>query len=404
MRVQRTEWKLFGQTTVFIGMQGENEVQQLRVDVSAQLAAYPDGYFVISHKNEAGQTYLATHTELVNGELRWTMTEADTAAAGHGMAQITMYSGGREVGKTAQATTIVRPSMMAGSPPHPVENWLEEAGKTLYRADAASYSIENMQVEAHEAQQTGAELTTQNGAKMLKLYLMSGKAGERGPAGFSPYIGVNGNWYAWDEEQRMYVDTGVYSGGETPYIGENGNWFIGTNDSGISATGPRGETGPAGPEGPRGEAFTIAKVYESVAQMQAAFDTDGIAQGQFVVIETGDVNDEENAQLYIKGLYAYEYVTDLSGAQGLTGPEGPRGEQGQAGKDGVSATHSWNGTTLTVTSASGTSSANLQGPKGDTGSPGAAGYTPVRGTDYWTAADIAEIKGYVDSAILNGSW
>jgi len=29
---------------------------------------------------------------------------------------------------------------------------------------------------------------------------------------------------------------------------------------------------------------------------------------------------------------------------------------------------------------------------------------PVRGTDYWTAADIAEIKGYVDEAILNGAW
>ncbi|MBO7319513.1 MAG: hypothetical protein J6V06_05775, partial [Clostridia bacterium] len=32
------------------------------------------------------------------------------------------------------------------------------------------------------------------------------------------------------------------------------------------------------------------------------------------------------------------------------------------------------------------------------------GYTPVRGTDYWTAADIAEIKSYVDDAILGGAW
>jgi len=37
------------------------------------------------------------------------------------------------------------------------------------------------------------------------------------------------------------------------------------------------------------------------------------------------------------------------------------------GKDGISATHSWNGTTLTITSASGTSSADL---KGDTGNSG----------------------------------
>jgi hypothetical protein len=35
------------------------------------------------------------------------------------------------------------------------------------------------------------------------------------------------------------------------------------------------------------------------------------------------------------------------------------------GKDGVSATHSWNGTVLSITSASGTSSADLKGEKGD---------------------------------------
>lgn len=35
---------------------------------------------------------------------------------------------------------------------------------------------------------------------------------------------------------------------------------------------------------------------------------------------------------------------------------------------------------------------------------GEDGYTPVRGTDYWTDADKAEIKAYVDDAILNGAW
>lgn len=32
------------------------------------------------------------------------------------------------------------------------------------------------------------------------------------------------------------------------------------------------------------------------------------------------------------------------------------------------------------------------------------GGAPVRGTDYWTAEDIAEIKSYVDDAILGGAW
>lgn len=49
----------------------------------------------------------------------------------------------------------------------------------------------------------------------------------------------------------------------------------------------------------------------------------------------------------------------------------------------------------------------IPGPKGDKGDPGEKGedgYTPVRGKDYWTDADKAEIKSYVDTAILNGAW
>lgn len=46
---------------------------------------------------------------------------------------------------------------------------------------------------------------------------------------------------------------------------------------------------------------------------------------------------------------------------------------GQDGNDGVSCTHSWNGTTLTITSASGSSSANLKGDKGDKGDKGVSG-------------------------------
>lgn len=87
--------------------------------------------------------------------------------------------------------------------------------------------------------------------------------------------------------------------------------------------------------------------------------------------------------------------------------KGDKGDDGSPGKDGVSVTHSWSGTKLSITSASGTSSVDLKGDtgsKGDKGDTGAAGYSPVRGTDYWTASDIAEIKSYVDNAILGGAW
>ena len=59
---------------------------------------------------------------------------------------------------------------------------------------------------------------------------------------------------------------------------------------------------------------------------------------------------------------------------------------------------------ITVTKTDGTSSTFTvrNGSKGSTGATGArgatgaAGYTPVRGTDYWTADDIATIQSYVD--------
>lgn len=45
-----------------------------------------------------------------------------------------------------------------------------------------------------------------------------------------------------------------------------------------------------------------------------------------------------------------------------------------------------------------------KGEKGDKGDKGDPGATPVKGTDYWTEEDKAEIKGYVDEAILGGAW
>ena len=50
------------------------------------------------------------------------------------------------------------------------------------------------------------------------------------------------------------------------------------------------------------------------------------------------------------------------------GKPGDKGDPGEKGDTGRGAEHSWNGTVLTVTSASGTSSADLKGDKGDTGS------------------------------------
>lgn len=54
-------------------------------------------------------------------------------------------------------------------------------------------------------------------------------------------------------------------------------------------------------------------------------------------------------------------------------------QDGKDGADGVSCTHAWEGTVLTVTSASGTSSADLKGEPGDPGEIGPQGETGPQG-------------------------
>lgn len=46
--------------------------------------------------------------------------------------------------------------------------------------------------------------------------------------------------------------------GITPHIGDNGNWYLGEQDTGIAATGPRGQRGFRGEQGLKGkDGFSI---------------------------------------------------------------------------------------------------------------------------------------------------
>lgn len=81
-------------------------------------------------------------------------------------------------------------------------------------------------------------------------------------------------------------------------------------------------------------------------------------------------------------------ATGAKGDVGATGPAGPVGPQGPAGAHGKDGANGETGP---------------QGPKGDPGTPGATGHTPVKGTDYWTAADKQEIVNDVLAALPDGT-
>lgn len=69
----------------------------------------------------------------------------------------------------------------------------------------------------------------------------------------------------------------------------------------------------------KGDAFSIKKVYDSVANMEADKSNPDITEGDFVLVNTGDVEDPDNAKLYVKADGDFEFLVDMSGAIGFTG-------------------------------------------------------------------------------------
>lgn len=155
--------------------------------------------------------------------------------------------------------------------------------------------------------------------------------------------------------------------------------------------GAQGEVGPVGPQGPtgekgeKGEAFSIARMFASVAEMNASFNDQDVKEGQFVLINTGNVEDPDDARMYVKGKEAYSFVCDLSGAAGIQGPKGDTGAQGvqgiqgEQGIQGVAGEVGPKGDTGARGEQGPKGNTGAQGPKGDTGAAGPKGETGAKG-------------------------
>ncbi len=199
---------------------------------------------------------------------------------------------------------------------------------------------------------------------------------------------------------------------ELKFLSSKGTWEQATAPTG--ATGPegpvgpmgpqgvqgvQGEMGPVGPQGPtgekgeKGEAFSIARMFASVAEMNASFNDQDVKEGQFVLINTGNVEDADDARMYVKGKEAYSFVCDLSGAAGIQGPKGDTGAQGIQGIQGEQGIQGVAGEVGPKgdTGAQGPKGdTGEQGPKGDTGAVGATGPTGDTGATGPTGATGAQ--------------
>ena len=113
-----------------------------------------------------------------------------------------------------------------------------------------------------------------------------------------------------DSSRETLLASTTMTAGATGVAGANG------------ADGKDGVDGEKGDKGERGDPFEIVKTYKSIGEMDANFATDEVPVGRFVIISTDNVEDPDNAKMFIKTDTKYSFVTDLSGAQGIKGEVG----------------------------------------------------------------------------------
>lgn len=145
--------------------------------------------------------------------------------------------------------------------------------------------------------------------------------------------------------------------------------------------------------GKSGSGFTILGYYDTIDSLRAAVTSPepGNAYGVGTMVPYS--------------VYVWDSVSGNWKDNGtiIQGPEGPKGKDGQDGfSPTATVTKEGSVSTLTVTDKNGTTSVKILDGVGGEGGEGGTEYTPVKGVDYWTDEDKAEIKQYIDTELLGG--
>ena len=252
-----------------------------------------------------------------------------------------------------------------------------EDGFTLFvQAIAAYESATGISTEAAEAANDAAEAANQAVSDLQDAAQRGDFDGVDGVDGFSPIATV----------------TQTADGATITITDANGTT---TADIAKGAKGDKGDTGAQGPKGDKGDTGERGPqgIQGEIGPKGDKGDT-GATGAQGPKGETGETG--ATGATGPQGPKGDTGATGAQGPQGIQGEKGPKGETGAtgaAGSDGVSCTHSWNGTVLSVTSASGTSSADLVGPQGPTGATGATGPAGADGTTFTPQSPLSLTNG-----------
>ena len=199
----------------------------------------------------------------------------------------------------------------------------------------------------------------------------------------TPYIGENDHWFTYDPINKVYVDTGIEARGLSAYDiavklgfeGSEQDWIDslskasedaaiaaldaankaneaadkanqaveeieGIVDDAIAATDKAEEIASNPPKivdndwwiynyetkqyvntgiAAIGDAFTYKKEYPSIEAMEADWGTADVKLGEYVLINTNNVEDPDDAKVYLKTQNGWKFIVDLSGMQGIQG-------------------------------------------------------------------------------------
>lgn len=199
----------------------------------------------------------------------------------------------------------------------------------------------------------------------------------------TPYIGENDHWFTYDPINKVYVDTGIEARGLSAYDiavklgfeGSEQDWIDSLSkasedaavaaldaankaneaadkanqaveeiedviDDAIAATNKAEEIASNPPKivdndwwiynyetkqyvntgiAAIGDAFTYKKEYPSIEAMEADWGTADVKLGEYVLINTNNVEDPDDAKVYLKTQNGWKFIVDLSGMQGIQG-------------------------------------------------------------------------------------
>ena len=194
---------------ICLGKQGENLARVVYFDEPTMWKEiFGKGTCELIHQRSGDESPYPVVLKKENGKVGWEISNADTAVVGEGKCELHYLVDGTVVKSKIWLTTVL-PSLSGDivEPPEPQKAWVDAVLE-------AAANIENA------GDGTGE--------------VVSYKA---------PIIGDNKNWFIWDIETEVYVDTGICAEGAKGDKGDPGQ------DGKDGQPGEKGDTGEKGEQG-----------------------------------------------------------------------------------------------------------------------------------------------------------